>query len=1057
MRRSGRAFLPVLALACLAAAVAVTQAQKPPPPKLDYSKDILPILSDKCFKCHGPDTATRMANLRLDQAESAFAQRHGQWAIVPKSPKSSLLVQKINDPDDPMPPKDSGKSLTPAEKQTLIRWIQEGARYGALWSFQEIPKTVPVPTVKSAWPQDPIDDFILARLNKEGLHPSKPANRDRLLRRVTLDLTGLPPTEQEIAAFQSDKKPGAYERVVDRLLASPRYGERMAVDWLDAARYSDSYGYQSDLISPTWPYRDWVIKAFNQDMPYDRFLTDQLAGDQLPNSTTDERLATAFNRLHRQSNEGGSIAAEFKNLYAVDRVDTFGTAMLGLTVGCARCHDHKFDPISQREYYQLYAYFNSIDEYGLLLSTEIVPTPSVLLPTRPQQDRLKVLEDQDRQAKQDLEQAKKDAEPAYEAWLAHHPTELPIGITTAEFKLDQLLGGKFVNDLSGVAYGEPIGNLPIVPGPNGGKAVQFDGDNGLVLKSLPSKERWEPFTWSFWIKDPGTATGPVIVLHRTGGTDVGFCGFDLTLENGFLTARVMRHWPGNAVAVKAADPLPKGRWTHVTWSWDGLGRAAGLKFSLDGHPESCVVLRDKLWKTIDAYGDLGPSGHDWCFGQRFRDLGFKGGEVADVKFSDRALTDLECKQLYDAEAFHNALKQPNEALRETYVEALDENFKAKEAAARKAQQELATYQNGILEVSVMEDTPNPIPAYLLARGAYDAPKNAQTLVQRNTPKCFPPLKPAGPNNRLALAEWLTRRDNPLAARVVVNRIWQQLFGTGLVETSENFGSQGSPPTHPELLDYLAGQFIQSGWDIKKLIRRIVLSSTYRQDSAQTKELNHKDPFNRLYARGPSGRLTAEMLRDTVLDAGGLLNEKMGGPPVNPYQPSGIWTENNTMSPEFVQSKGADLFRRSIYSTWKRTTPIPSMLIFDANSRESCIVRRPSTDTPLQALVLLNDIQFVEAARAVAQVAITKEKTDPTKIDDMFLRLAGREPDGKELEILLQTLKEQRDLFATDDAGAKKLIAIGDSKPPATIDPKELASMTVVAQTVLNSDAVVWKR
>ncbi len=1040
---------------------AILPPREPLQTKVSFSKDILPILSDKCFKCHGPDATDRKANLRLDIPEGAFANRSGQFAIVPGKPQSSLVIHKINDPDDPMPPVYSGKSLTKQEKALIERWIAEGGQYGKLWSFESLPKSAPVPKVKGDWPRDDLDRFILERLTKEGLTPGKPAPRERWLRRVTLDLTGLPPTTEEIAAFEQD---GSFEKVVDRLLASPHFGERFAVEWLDAARYSDSYGYQSDLLMPSWPYRDWVIRAFNENMPYDRFLTDQLAGDLLPHPTRDERLATAFNRLHRQSNEGGSIPLEFKTLYAVDRVDTFGTAMLGLTVGCARCHDHKFDPIKQKEYYQLFAYFNSIDEYGLMLSTEIVPTPSLLLPTPAQESKLRAANAQSEAASRELAVAVGSASSRFEKWLGARPVQPEMPGVIAHLPLDGLDADKLANDLGGKPFGQKLGNVELVAGYRG-KAAQFDGDNGIAVRGLPARERWEPFTWSFWIDVPEEANRsgekpPIVLLHRTGGTDVGFCGFDLTLDSGYLTARVFRQWPGNAVAIRSRQPILPGQWTQVAWSWDGSGRASGLRLYLDGKPVEPSVLQDHLWKKINAYGDLGPSGGDWSFAQRFRDAGFKGGKLDEVTFADRPLSPLEIAQLYDGKSLVDALRSPSDHLsdlRDYYVSAFDEPARAARLAVQRAQESLTNIEEGINEISVMEEARTEVPAYLLARGAYDAPRNDKTRVYRDVPKSLPPLLGAAPNNRLALAKWLTRPDNPLAARVAVNRFWQMIFGTGLVETSENFGVQGSQPTHPELLDYLAKQFIGSGWNVKALIRRLVLSATYRQDSARTEKLNKIDPHNRLYARGPSNRLSAEMVRDTVLAASGLLDARIGGPPVNPYQPAGIWQEFNTMSPRFVQSKGADLYRRSIYSTWKRTTPVPSMMLFDATSREACTVRRPSTDTPLQALVLLNDVQFVEAARALAQLVLSQPGNDSGRIQSAFERLAGRLPDEQELAILSRALQEQRTQFAADPPSATKLIGLGESKAPGNAPPVELAAFTAVVQTMMNSDAVVWKR
>jgi hypothetical protein len=728
--------------------------------------------------------------------------------------------------------------------------------------------------------------------------------------------------------------------------------------------------------------------------------------------------------------------------------------MLGLTVGCARCHDHKFDPITQREYYQFYAYFNSINEYGLLLSSEIVPTPSLLLPTPEQEAKLGKLRSESDAALRARDQAGKDAEPRYKHWLAGRPVRAETPDVVAHISLDTIDADKFPSSV-GKAFGAKLGNVELVPGKSG-KAVEFDGDNGITVRGLPAKERWEAFTWSFWIADP-RQTGPVVLLHRTGGTDVGFCGFDLMLENGYLTARVMRHWPGNAVAIRTQSQVPKSAWSHIGWSWDGSGRAAGLQLYIDGRPAKTTIIVDQLWKKINGYGDLGPSGGDWAFGQRFRDAGFKGGKLDELTFAQRALSPLEITQLYDGVPLTAVLKSPAIGLREYYISALDEQARSAQAAVQKAQTDLANFEEGIMEISVMQDAPTPNPAYVLRRGQYDAPRTAENRVTRGVPKSLPALGSTTRNDRLALAKWVTRPDNPLTARVAVNRIWQMLFGVGLVETSENFGIQGSRPTHPELLDYLARHFIDSGWNVKELIREIVLSSTYRQDSVRTKKLIDADPLNRLYARGPSLRLSAEMVRDTVLAASGLLNPKMGGPPVNAYQPAGIWTENNGMTPQFVQSTGTELYRRSIYSTWKRTSPVPSMLIFDANSREACTVRRPTTNTPLQALVLLNDVQFVEAARVLAERVLQMNTGDAARIKTVFVRLAGRSPDARESVLLMQTFIEQRRQFRLDPDSARRLISFGDSKADSALNPVELAAMTVMVQTVMNSDAVIWKR
>ncbi len=938
-----------------------------------------------------------------------------------------------------MPPDSSGKSLTSEEVALIKQWISEGAKYGKLWSFESLPASVPVPKVASTWPKDELDRFILEKLNQNGLTPTQTAPPERWLRRVTFDLTGLPPTQRQIDEFVKSKN---YEQVVERLLASPQFGERMAVDWLDAARYSDSYGYQSDLLMPTWPYRDWVVNAFNRNLPYDKFLTEQIAGDLIPGATRDQVLATAFNRLHRQSNEGGSVAQEFKTEYAVDRVSTFGTSFLGLTLGCARCHDHKFDPISQKEFFKLYAYFNSINEYGLVLTSDIVPTPSMLLPSEAQETKLAELRGGLEKANNQFKEAISSSPSRYAEWRADRPIGIP-GLL-GQFDLDTY-SGKFLDRAGGPIMADKLGNPAEVEGVSG-KAIEFDGDNGLVIKGLPARERWDPFTWTFWLNDPRQSS-PVVLLHRTGGTDVGFCGFDLILQDGYLTARVMRHWPGNAVAIRTKLQLPKKGWTHVGWSYDGSSTAAGLRLYINGKLAETTVLADKLWKKINAHGDLGPSRGEWSFAQRFRESGFKGGKIDDVAFANRQLSNIEVAHLFDG----RALTAPNADLREFYTLAIDPVVLGAQSARQKAVMNLAEFESGIREISVMEEAKPEVPAFLLERGEYDAPRER---VQRGVPAFLPPLKAAS-NTRLGLAKWATQPNHPLTARVAINRIWQMIFGVGIVESSENFGIQGSQPSHPDLLDFLARRFVNENWDVKKAIKHIVLSATYRQDSVRSKlsRSSQVDPLNRLLSRGPSNRLGAEMIRDTALAASGLLTQKAGGPPVNPYQPAGIWTENNTMSPGFVQSKGPDLYRRSLYSTWKRTTPVPSMMMFDSTSREVCTTRRPSTNTPLQALVLLNDVQFVEAARVLAEKTIEKN----SDLEFAFVRLAGRKPFPPERAILERTLTEQRAVFTADPSSATKLISIGASKPNPAINETDLAAMTVVVQVILNSDAVIWKR
>ena len=1074
------AALAATALVLLAAGTGRPDAAPParaPELPITFNRDVRPILSDKCFVCHGPDRGSRKAELRLDSRDDATAPHEHGTPVVPGNAQKSELVRRVfsADPDEVMPPPESKLSLTDGERETLRRWIAEGAAYEKHWAYQPLPEGVTVPEVAGqSWPRDDIDRFILARLESEGLAPSPEVPRDRWLRRVTFDLTGLPPTPEEIDAFLADQAPEAYERIADRLLASPHFGERMAVPWLDAARYADSYGFQSDLISPTWPYRDWVIRALNANMPFDQFLTEQLAGDVLEGATRDDRLATAFNRLHRMTNEGGSIPEEWRIEAAADRVETFSNAVLGVTMQCARCHDHKYDPFTQREYYQLTAYFNSIDEDGLYERSDIVPTPSLLLPSEEQEHRLAELQDAVAQAEADASRVLEAREPAFGEWLAAGTHEATIPDLIGSYALDAIgEGGALHNDAAkgagdGVIEVAASTGPPVLAPGHGGQAIQLDGDNLAHFPGVGALDRWTPFTISFWMQDTQPGPGARVVAHRSSGTDAGHYGFDLLLEDGHLTARAFRHWPGNAIAVRTAVlAVPPAEWTHVVWRYDGSSRAEGFSIVVNGEPAPSEVVRDHVWKTIGGGSTYGPGGYDLVLGQRFRDRGLKGGRFDDVAIVLRDVTDTEARQLFDGHALNDTLRDAgasdamNANLRSYYFSAIDPETRAAAGALAEARKALAQYENAIPEIMVMEELPRPRPTYLLARGVYDAPKNDETRVHRDVPAALADPAHTPPADRLALARWLTSPNHPLTARVAVNRLWQVCFGRGLAATSENLGVQGRPPTHPELLDSLARAFIDSGWDTKAMLRRIVLSATYRQDSALTPELLERDPENLLLSRGPSRRLDAEMIRDSVLAAAGLLSPQIGGPPAHPYQPAGLWTEFNGFSPAYPQGHGEDLYRRSLYTVWKRTAPMPSMITFDAPGREVCVARRSETNTPLQALVLLNDVQFVEAARVLAQHALPASDSDEARIADMFRRLAGRSPNDREASLLLDLLAEQRTLYAQQPDEAAKLLGVGesplDASPDESLDKPELAALTIVAQTIMNSDAAVWQR
>jgi hypothetical protein len=1036
---------------------------------LRYNRDIRPILSDRCFKCHGPDSGSRKAKLRLDDPASAYGPRKDpkEHAIVAGKPEQSVLVRRIfaTDPDDMMPPPAAHLTLADAEKKTLRQWIAEGAKYEPHWAFIPPPATIPVPEVKDKrWPRNEIDRFILARLEKERIKPSTEAERTRWLRRVTYDLNGLPPAPEEVDEFLADQSATAYEKVVDRLLGSKRFGERMAVPWLDAARYADSYGYQSDQLCPTWPYRDWVVDAFNQNMPYDRFLTEQLAGDLLPNATREQRLATAFNRLHRQTNEGGSVEEEWRIEYVSDRVQTFSSVFLGLTFECARCHDHKFDPMTQRDYYSLSAFFNSIDEYGTYDTTTHVPTPSILLPTSEQEKTLAETEKALEGKREALRKTIADSEGAFQDWLRYSNHEPSFANSATEdrpsipgligrFTFDELVAtNRFQDEANPTNKSGPITGNALVTG-KFGQAVHFSGDDQLTISNVvKSIEAWDQYSLVFWLRLPESLTNG-IVFHCTEGSDTGFRGTECSLRDGHLFFVIKRFWPGNAMAIQTANALPYGQWMQIGVSYDGSADARGMQIFLNGKRAQTEIVRNHLYKSP------GNSGASFHFGARFRSAGLKDAEFDDLWIYNRPLAAIEMVQLFDGHSLQDAVASTNiDGLRPYYVSAISETVAQARNEQTAAVRKFFKARNPVQETSVMEELPKPRDTYLLARGRYDAPKTEATRVSRTTASFLPPFPADAPRDRLGLAKWLTQPDHPLTARVVVNRYWQMFFGRGLVATPENFGAQGAPPTHPELLDWLARDFINSGWNTKALLRKIVLSATYRQNSVLRQDLREKDPENLLLARGPSQRLSAEMIRDTALAASGLLDARAGGPPVSPYQPGDLWRESNEMSPAYHQSVGNDLYRRSLYTVWKRTAPMPNMLAFDAPSREVCALKRSPTGTPQQAFVLLNDTQFVEAARELGEKMLTDGgKSESEQIAFAFRHLTARNPEPRETKILVELFDDARKRFKEEPERATKLIKVGDKKPEPELDTTELAAATEVAQAILNLDATVWKR
>lgn len=1034
-------------------AVAVPKAAAigPAAQATDFNRDIRPLLSDRCFGCHGPDANKgRQAGLRLDTREGATATlKSGQRAIVPGDPTASAMIARIHatDPDGIMPPAKLNRPLADSDRELLTRWIADGAEYQPHWAFVPPRKHQAPEVTDSAWPRDPLDHFVLAKLEAQGLAPNPPADSASLLRRAALVLTGLPPSPEQLAAFLADPSADAYQRQVDALLASPAYGERQAQDWLDAARFADTYGYQSDPPCFVWPWRDWVIKAFNDNLSFDRFTTWQLAGDLLPDATQEQRLATTFNRLHRQTQEGGSIEAEFRQEYVSDRVHTFGTAFLGLTLECAKCHDHKYDPIPQTEYYSVASMFGQIDECGLYPYSISTPAPEPSLPLlEPGQDaelasRRSALE----AAETACHELASTRDAAFEAWLAA-TAEAAAAAPAAEYPLDRAEGGKCPNTVPG---GKPAGVSGGQLEPTDG-GLEFDGDTVLQLDGIAGITRHDPLSIALRVFCPEEKDRAVI-LHSgpamySQAADAS--GFELLLEHGRLRWSCIHLWPGCAASVETRDPFPTGRWLQLTVTYDGSSHAAGLKIYIDGKPAAITTVRDHLDKPIAA--------DTFRVGARPRDdRGFAGGRLADLAIFRATLSPVEVAvrsgtplagALQAAKSGDTAAKT---AIREYYLARHDPALATARQTASAARKSLEDdFLAKLPRIMVMEETVYRKQFHVLTRGDYASPDLAKP-VEPDVPAAVMPLAPELPHNRLGLARWATDPANPLVARVAVNRFWAMCFGSGIVPTQENFGLQGDPPSHPEMLDTLARDFIDSGWDVKRLLKRIVTSATFRQASAATPEKLERDPLNLLLARGPAFRLSAEAIRDQALAASGLLVSKVGGPSVKPWQPAGLWSEAGASGGDYQPDQGEGRYRRSLYTFRKRTAPPPALLTLDAGSREICQPRRLITNTPLQPLLLLNDQSFFECARALAVRCRSEATSGPAaQLERAFLRLTSRPPREAEREALLGFYQAQLAAFSADPAAAK---AACGSEDPA------LAALTLACSTLLAADASLTTR
>ena len=968
--------------------------------------------------------------------------------VVPGKPGESRLFRRITSHDDDarMPPPDSGSTLSDRQIGLLEAWIRQGASWEKHWSFAPVVRP-PVPeTIRADWVRNPIDAFILARLENVGLSPSPEASPETLVRRASLGLTGLPPTPEQTAAFVDDPSDGAWERAVDRLLQSKHYGERMAVDWLDAARYADTSGYQNDGPRDMWRWRDWVIDAFNAGMPFDQFTIEQLAGDLLPDPTLSQRIATGFNRNHRGNAEGGIIPEEFQVEYVVDRVDTTATVWLGLTMGCGRCHDHKYDPISQQEYYRVFAYFNNIPESGRAIKEGNSP-PYIKAPTTEQQRELASLDTQVAEAEQVVQRSAPELQAGLAKWDASAPNDVEADWTVADGMIHRLeLDGSLADSVNGQTEAkfesEP---LPFVSSRHG-EAVAFDGTAHIDGGDVAEFGYFNRFSISAWMRPTGP-TGTIV--SRMVPVEHG-AGYAVHLEDGYLQVNLVKRWLDDSIRVQTSARLDLGEWRHLCVTYDGSRVARGIKVYLDGEPVALDVKLDGINQSFATTEPLRIGGGQNEF----------VGEIDEVRIYQRVLSPGEVAIVAVPESISEILDVAADRRTDSQATKLADYYLRNHAAEpiRSAHQRLADLKRkrqelveSIPTVMVMQEMPRPRQTHVLLRGQYDAPGEAVTA---GVPSVFPPLAGDQPNNRLGFARWLVSDEHPLTARVTVNRIWQMHFGTGLVKTTEDFGSQGDRPSHPQLLDWLAREFIDSGWDVKALHKLILTSANYRQTSRCSQELLHRDPENRLLARGPRFRLPAETIRDQALFVSGLLTPTIGGPSVRPYQPEGLWKEIASTT-DYEQSHGDDLYRRSLYTYWKRTVAPPTMATLDATSREACIVKRSRTNTPLQALALMNEVTFVEAARVLAQRLLEDESRGSVEqLQEAFQLATGRPPRSEEQRVLLQAYARHLERFRSDSSAAERLIAVGEYPLPDDCDSSELAALTTVCSLILNLDEVL---
>jgi hypothetical protein len=1033
---------------------------------IQYNRDVRPILAENCFPCHGPDSAARKAKLRLDQRDEAIKAE----AIAPCSPEKSGLIERIfaDEPAQLMPPPKSQKKLTKTQKETLRRWIAAGAEYQPHWSYIP-PQRSDLPPVKNAaWVHNAIDRFVLAELEKRGLEPAPEADRRTLARRVSLDLTGLPPSPAEVEAFVNDRAPDAYERYVDRLLQSPHWGEHRGRYWLDEARYADTNGIHFDNYRENWAYRDWVIGAFNRNMSFDRFTIEQLAGDLLPNRTLDQVIASGFNRCNITTNEGGTIPEEYLVFYDRDRTETTAAVWLGLTMNCTVCHDHKFDPLSQKEFYEMAAFFNNTTQAAMDGNIKDTP-PVIVVPQPADRPRWDALSKELADVRQQSEAARKAARPAFDKWLTDvHPGPLYAAIPHEGLQCQAFLGEGGGNTVTVFANGQVrpvvLDKAPAwIPGQVSEQAFKSQAQAVLAIDEAGDFEKDQAFSYGAWVRLPRNGLMGSLLARMDDQHE--YRGWDLWVEGGKLGAHLVHRWPDNADWIKVLlnDPLKPGEWHHVFATYDGSGKAAGLRLYVDGVlQERRTVAADNLKSPIRNTVPLKIAQRHTS--GRLDDVG-----IQDVRIYSRALPADEVARLAGNSrmawvASRPANKRSPKDVEDLFSWWLPENDSAYHTLQTKQtslQQEEAMLKARGTVAHVMQEKPQEAMAYVLFRGEYDKRRDP---VKPSTPHALPPMPADLPHNRLGLAEWLLRPEHPLPARVTVNRFWQELFGTGIVRTSGDFGISGELPSHPELLDWLAVDFRESGWDVKRFFKLLVTSATYCQAAVTTPVKLEKDPQNRLLSRGPRFRMDAEMIRDYALASSGLLVRKIGGPSVRPYQPDGVWEAvamigSNTR--DYKRDSGEGLYRRSLYTFWKRAAPPASMEIFNAPNREFCTVRRERTNTPLQALVTLNDTQLVEAARNLAQAALKESACCEHACcsgtaDFIAQRVLARPLHPEEVKVVLTSFNDLLAHYQAHADDARKLIAVGESKADPSLDSATLAAWTMIVNEMMNLDEVLNK-